>query len=309
MVKNAKIAKKANIYQVLETIRKEQPITIESIIAQTGLSRPTIISIIKQLLDDEKVKKSGYAASDIGRQPTLYSLNTASNFAIGIDVDGPPVNIVISDINGKVVYSKSWLIDLSAEPKDISSSVINEIESGIKALDIEYKDVFGIAVGLPASIDIKENSTLRLSRIKKWNNYPIDKDIAKHTGKKVYIRNDAHLMSIAEHEIFNQAKDSLYIVLRSGIGMSAIINNQIYEGEMGNAGYIGHTTLQIDGRLCDCGLKGCFETYCSKRAIAEDYFKETNEPAKFHQILDFASKDDEVAKKVLKKRGMNLRLI
>jgi len=110
-------------------------------------------------------------------------------------------------------------------------------------------------------------------------------------------------LSIAEHEIFSQSKDSLYIVLRSGIGMAAIINNQIYEGEMGNAGYIGHTILQIDGRNCDCGLKGCFETYCSKRAIVQDYVRESKRSASYLEILNLAEENDEIAKKVLINAG------
>jgi len=147
MVKNSKVAKKANVFQVLKTIRKGQPITIEEIIDQTGLSRPTVISILKELQITEKVSKSGFASSDVGRQPMLYALNTKCNFAIGIDVDGPPINLVVSDVNGKVVYNKSWTIDLFSEPENISARIINELDTAIAELNIDYKDVFGIAIG------------------------------------------------------------------------------------------------------------------------------------------------------------------
>ena len=303
MANNTKIVKKANSFLVLDVIRKHKCITIEGIIDNTDLSRPTVLSILKKLLEEEIVLTSGLAPSDGGRQPVLYALNAHSSYAIGIDVDGPPVNLVVSDLNGEVVYSTSWMIDNSDPAEKIVASIIEHIDLAVNTLKINYNKVLGIGLGLPAAIDMYSNSTVRLSRLKRWDNYPISEAIVDHTGIKVYLRNDAHLISIAEHSMLGDTENSLYIVLRSGIGMSAIINNQIYEGAMGNSGYIGHTTLVINGRECDCGLSGCFEAYCSKRAIRKLYQEKSQKSTSYKEILQLAARNDKTAIAVLEEAG------
>ena len=56
------------------------------------------------------------------------------------------------------------------------------------------------------------------------------------------------------------------VSLGTGIGGGIIINNKIYEG-MGSAGEIGHFSLDMNGRECPCGMKGCFEQYASAAAL------------------------------------------
>jgi predicted NBD/HSP70 family sugar kinase len=303
MANNTKIVKKANSFLVMDAIRKQKCITIEGIIDNTGLSRPTVLSILKKLLEDGLVSTSGLAPSEGGRQPVLYALNANSFYAIGIDVDGPPINLVISDLNGEVVHSCSWQVNLSDEADYITSTIIQKIDEGIKFLGIDYNKVLGIGLGLPAAIDIAANETVRLSRLIKWDNFPISDTISHQTGIKVYLRNDAHLIGVAEHGLLADTDNSLFIIHRSGIGMSAVINNQVYEGAMGNAGYIGHTTLVMNGRQCDCGLKGCFEAYCSKRAIVDMYREVSSVSLKYSEILQKARDGDKNAISVLETAG------
>ncbi len=301
--KNTKIIRKANSFLVLDAIRRNGSITIEGIIDQTGLSRPTVLSILKKLQNDEVVMANGFAATEVGRQPALYSLNSINHLAIGIDVDGPPVNLVVSGLDGEVLYSHTWDIGFDDEGALIAESILNQILAAMEKLHVGHQDVLGIALGLPASIDMYKNQTVRLSRLTKWNNFPIHDYIQSQTKIKTYVRNDTHLISVAEHQFLQGVRNSLFIVHRSGIGMSVIINDQIYEGAMGNSGYIGHTTIDINGRQCDCGLKGCFETYCSKRAIVKDYLTVSGKKATYPEILDLASGGDQTAIRVLELAG------
>ena len=202
-----------------------------------------------------------------------------------------------------MVYSKFWRIKLTDEAEDISNTILQEMDTALETLKITYEKVIGIGLGLPAVVDIPENTTVRLSRLSKWNNYPIAKEIFRHTGAKVYIRNDAHLISIAEHSLLQDGDNSLFIVHRSGIGMSAVIGNKIYEGLKGNSCYIGHTTLVIGGRKCDCGLHGCFETYCSKRAIVMDYHEQGGDLLSYKEIVERASGGDPLAISIFEKAG------
>lgn len=303
MPNNSKIVKKANSYLVLNAIRKQTGITVEGIVDATGLSRPTVLSILKKLLDDDLVTASGTAQTDSGRHPVLYTLNATRHYAIGIDVDGPPINLVVADLNGEVHHSATWMIQLTDEGEAIAATILAQIDKAIQSLHINRARILGIGVGLPAVVDIAANRAVRISRLPKWNNFPLAEAIAKHTGAKVYIRNDAHLLGMAEHSMVTDADNTLYIVHRSGIGMSIMIGNQPYEGAMGNSGYVGHTTLVIGGRACDCGAHGCFEAYCSKRAIIQEYAEAGGDAVDYAQILQRAQNGESLALDTLQRAG------
>ena len=60
-----------------------------------------------------------------------------------------------------------------------------------------------------------------------------------------------------------------YYLLGEGIGLGIIDNGSIYYGAHGTATEIGHISVDVNGKPCDCGNIGCLERYCSANAIHE----------------------------------------
>jgi predicted NBD/HSP70 family sugar kinase len=52
--------------------------------------------------------------------------------------------------------------------------------------------------------------------------------------------------------------------------MGIVINGQIYRGKAGGAGELGHTVVDPNGPLCDCGRRGCLESLVSDRALVAE---------------------------------------
>lgn len=300
---NSRIVKKANKFLVLEVIRKFSCVTVEGIVDSTNLSRPTVLNILKELTEESLVVKSGFAPAEIGRQPVLYSINTHGFFAIGIDVDDPPVHLAVSDLNGELVYSVDWQIDAGDTVDAIVQALVDQIRKAIEVTGIEVRKVLGIGLGLPAVMDINQNRTAIISRIKGWMDIPVARLIQEKTGIEVVVRNDAHLLGAAELSFIDSREDVLYIIHRSGIGMAIYLNGELYEGGFGNSGYIGHTVIRADGRQCDCGQLGCLETYCSKRSIVERYRETTGRSLAYIEIVREAETAEGAARTVLVEAG------
>lgn len=47
------------------------------------------------------------------------------------------------------------------------------------------------------------------------------------------------------------------------------MDNKIYTGALGIAGEIGHTSVDVNGRRCSCGNRGCLDLYASTTALTE----------------------------------------
>ncbi|HEX9068508.1 MAG TPA: ROK family protein, partial [Ktedonobacterales bacterium] len=61
-----------------------------------------------------------------------------------------------------------------------------------------------------------------------------------------------------------------YVKVATGTGCGLVVNGSIYRGSFGSAGELGHVTIDEEGPLCDCGNRGCLETFASAHAIVHD---------------------------------------
>ncbi len=56
------------------------------------------------------------------------------------------------------------------------------------------------------------------------------------------------------------------------MGGAVISGGKVLRGYAGGAGEIGHLSIDgLNGRACNCGSKGCLETYASTRALLGDF--------------------------------------
>lgn len=305
--KNTNLIKAANEALVIDVLRKVQQVSVEDIIYMTRLSRQTVLNIIGKLLEKDIIEKSGFKSQTVGRRPILYSLSRLSYFAIGIDVDVRPIYLDISRLDGTLYYSNKWEVASDASADQIIDSIIENIKFALEKTRISEERIIGLGLGLPAIVNLANNTAERISRIKGWKrelHAGIADIIERVFGFKTYVRNDSHLLSLLEISPENQ--DFLYVLHRSGIGLSPVIEGAIFEGKFGNSGYIGHARIGFNGNACDCGSKDCLETYCSKRKIEHEYEKRTGVFCTYDTLIKQAEYGDQNAVEVFEMAGFYL---
>ena len=67
--------------------------------------------------------------------------------------------------------------------------------------------------------------------------------------------------------------DFIVITLGTGLGSGLVTRGKLIYGHDGLAGELGHTNVYPDGRECNCGKRGCLETYASASGIKRTVFK------------------------------------
>ena len=101
-----RVLKEANKYLVLQCIMTLSPLATEDIVKNTGLSRPTVLNILRELEEDEVVIKDGFSESNGGRSAALLTLNGSKHLALGIDFEFPAVRMVIANLKGEIHSSR-----------------------------------------------------------------------------------------------------------------------------------------------------------------------------------------------------------
>ncbi len=314
---NIKLLKEANRYLILQCVIKCAPISTEEIVKRTNLSRPTVLNVIKDLTEDNLIVRDGYSESSGGRTASLWGLDGNHHFAMGIDFEFPQVRMVIANMKSEIRASHTITYPQTIGKEELLKNLYQEFNQFIEASGISRDDIDGVGVGLPGVIDTVNGVSMNIERIHGWHNVRIQRDLQANLKLPVYIQNDVHLMGLVEKRLYlgDDITDFIYIGLRSGIGSITYQHNRPMSGEKGNAGFIGHTTLNPTGPQCCCGSRGCVDVYASKLAIADHYAqlrKEAGNPLSAEDAPDFdalvalSGAGDALAMAVLKEAGFYL---
>jgi glucokinase len=194
--------------------------------------------------------------------------------AIGIDIGGQSSKCGVVTQGGTILEQSvvTSLIDNFDEYLELLTSTIKELIRKTANRGI----VTGIGIGAPNANYL--DGTIRFAPNLRWargaDGQPGIVNIAERlqaaTGLHVYITNDANAAAQGEH-IYGVARgidNFIMITLGTGVGSGIISNGSLLYGHDGFAGELGHVCAVKDGRQCNCGLKGCLETYASAMGVA-----------------------------------------
>ncbi|GAA4632069.1 ROK family protein [Actinoallomurus vinaceus] len=125
--------------------------------------------------------------------------------------------------------------------------------------------VIGAGVGCAGPLDTVAGTASPVN-IASWRGFPVrDRLAALLGGPPVTLVNDAVAGAVAEyrHGAGRGSRAMLGMVVSTGVGGGLILDGKVYAGPTGNAGHIGHTTVDLNGEPCPCGSRGCVETFTS----------------------------------------------
>jgi glucokinase len=218
-----------------------------------------------------------------------------SRFTIGVDIGGTKIAAgLVENKTGKLI-------------KKIKTLTNRKVFFGIKNLisavnKIRENKIYPIGIGCAGQIDVKSGRIIYSPNMAQWRNAPLLKILQKKFGKKFKIKvdNDANCFTFAEWK-FGAGKGFKNVVgltLGTGIGSGAVLDGKLYEGR-GNAPELGHTTIEVNGRLCRCGKRGHLEIYASGKAIEKQYFVLTKKKLSATEIEKSAEAGDKTTKSVI----------
>lgn len=190
-------------------------------------------------------------------------------YIVGIDLGGTKVSGAVSDKNGNILYMKT-IDTLASEGSDnVMARIIWLINHVLGEHNISKEDVIGIGIASPGPLNSEEGIIIETPNLP-FKNFPLKNTIENATGIKTYIDNDANAAALGE-SLFGAGKgveNLIYITVSTGIGGGIVINKKLYRGKTGNAGELGHMTVEPHGPRCNCGNYGCLEVMASGTAIA-----------------------------------------
>jgi glucokinase len=189
-------------------------------------------------------------------------------YSIGIDLGGTTIKGIIAGDNGY----RSEIVRIPTEASTggvgILNNVFRVIETLMQRMDSSIR-ISGIGLGSPGFIDTDGTVLGGAGNLPGWEGMQIYKPLYQQFGIPVTASNDCTVMALAEY-CFGAARgvnNCVCIALGTGVGGGLIINGQIHGGTHGMAGEIGHISVDTNGKVCNCGQRGCLEQYVAAPSI------------------------------------------
>lgn len=183
---------------------------------------------------------------------------------IGIDLGGSHISIGLLDDNNSI--TKKVEKDI-VKTNDIKDQVINYINENIENFINSYKiELIGIGLpGTPKNYIVENLFNLGIEKI--------DFSYITHKYKiPLKIQNDSKVAALAEKKYgsLKKYKDSIFLCLGTGVGSAVFLNDKLLVANKNIGFEIGHMIIDRNGLECNCGKKGCFETYCSIKRFKQN---------------------------------------
>ncbi len=212
-------------------------------------------------------------------------------FYVGVDIGGTNVKAGIIDEKGKIIVKSSIPTDKSFDYVKICADIAVQIKELAKNGNVAAEDIAGVGIGCPGVITSSEGIVDYNNNLG-WKKVPLAAELKKHVQKPVFVSNDANVAALGE-AMFGTGKeysDVIFVTLGTGVGGGVIIENKLFEGYMSKGAELGHMVIVKDGEPCNCGRKGCLESYASATALIK-FTKRAMEQDKNSSMWQFVDGD------------------
>jgi len=189
-------------------------------------------------------------------------------YALGVDIGGTNIKLGIVSETGDIIFSTM----LPTNREDGPDEVMFQLKKGIKeTISQNELDIIGIGIGAAGSVSSEKGTVSNPPNIPGWGVVNVVDIIKKEFNLPICIDNDANAAAIGEM-LYGAGKEFnsfALVTLGTGVGGGLILNRKIYQGDFGAAGEIGHISIDYNGRLCNCGSKGCVEAYVGNHYLVD----------------------------------------
>ncbi|MBQ9949750.1 MAG: ROK family protein [Clostridia bacterium] len=151
---------------------------------------------------------------------------------------------------------------------DVLAECITELTRKFSATPLQIK---GVGIATPGSLDTEHGIIIHAYNLGLHNVHITEMMQSRFSHIPFQLLNDADAATLGELKLgaLQGVTSGCMITLGTGVGAGIIIDGKLYRGGKMRGTELGHMTLDMHGRMCTCGNRGCIEVLCSATALAK----------------------------------------
>ena len=212
---------------------------------------------------------------------------------IGIDLGGSHVAVGLVSEEGKLLVKKGADIlqkykEEGRVQKFIIDTILEKIDEIFEETGLNKEFISQIGIATPG---IYQNGCILHAVNLGIEELAIESKIQVKYHIPVAGNNDVTCCSLAEQKYgsIQGVQDAVFLTIGTGIGGAYIYQGKLVMPKTNPGFEFGHMILEKDGRQCNCGSKGCFETYCSIKRLRQKVrnILGLEESVRGHEIVEY----------------------
>jgi predicted NBD/HSP70 family sugar kinase len=284
----APLLRQLHTREVLGVLQRRGPLSRAEIVRLTGISGPTVTRTTAQLLAAGLIEEGPSQHPPLGRPARVLRLATATVSVLGLVVGVEQCELVAAGLDGQVDTANVDTANVDTAHDDTANvesaqriafptprsyeqliaSAAEQIEQFRAATNT---NVLGLGITVPGLLSRHDKRTLISPNLHQTDGRQLGLDLQRATGLEVAILQETHALCLAE-KTYGAARDVANFAMldiTGGLGLGIVDGGKILGGYNGLAGELGHVTVELDGRTCGCGNRGCLETVATDAALCD----------------------------------------
>ena len=218
-----------------------------------------------------------------------------SRLAVGVDLGGTKVEACLVDETREILARKRRPSEPGLGRERVVANILELI--GETAGTARYE---AVGMGTPGTYHPVDDIMYGAPHTPLYERPGLISLLRSKLQVPLIIENDANCLALAEFfaQCHGRYSTVMAVILGTGMGSGLVLGNRLHRGPNGNAGEIGHTSVDIDGRVCECGRKGCGEAYLSGPSVTRRYAELSGESLAPEKIFEQFENGDPHARRV-----------
>lgn len=293
-----------NQQRIIQALLSNGSATQAELARQTGLSTATVSNIVKTMAASGMVTTSRTTSS--GRRALAVTLNDTNGVAVGIDFGRRHLRVLVANLGYDVLAEEVTELPPGYQAADGIEAAARLLDKVLATAGMSKADVLGVGVGIPGPLDRRAGVAIGGTIHPEWIGVQIRQEMEGALQLPVFVDNDCNLGALAETTWGRHAgvANLVFVKIGSGIGSGMVLDGQLYYGQTGVTGELGHTTLDDQGAICRCGNRGCLETMASTDVILRLLGGQSSKELTTADVIENAAGGDTATLRVIDDIGM-----
>ncbi|MCX4702932.1 ROK family protein [Streptomyces sp. NBC_01373] len=196
-----------------------------------------------------------------------------TDLVAALDIGGTKIAGALVDGHGRI-QARAQRATPAREDGETVMRAVEEVLAELTASPL-WGRATALGIGSAGPVDAS-TGTVSPVNVPGWRDYPLVQRVrAAAGGLPVELIGDGVAITAAEHwqGAARGHDNALCMVVSTGVGGGLVLGGQLHAGPTGNAGHIGHISVDLDGDSCPCGSRGCVERIASGPNIARRAFE------------------------------------
>lgn len=247
---STQLVRRVNAGAMLKAMRGAGVVTGTELMASTGLSRATVISICDELVRlgwlQELENQRGAGDYIKGRPARRFIFDDSAASVLGIDIGANKITAIVADMAGTPLSQVTMPFRTYIVPANERADVLDRIAADVlKKAGVSADSVLAVSVGVAAPVS-RDGEVLTVQEF--WKSFDVRQIVSERHGWQVLLENDANLAALAERwQGTAQGVDNLVVMLAGDrLGSGILESGRLLHGQLGGFGELGYLDT-VDG--------------------------------------------------------------